>query len=462
LVPVALKLTLLSLAAVSLLRLAPIVSTERRDMPSRASAQTAAESGLNPRGRVRLAGRVLRDDRGPFLGLGATLFWSVWGYQNDRARLIQHLQLLNRHGFEFVRVLGTVAGSSWQDRAADPRMAGYDAAIAGVTDLAFEHGLRVGWTVFGDTVATPSPAARQALIGRFLAMSKGREDKILFIEVANEGWQNGFEARLGELQELGRSLNNRTDILVTLTTPPPPLQCGKTLRSLYGPGAADFLTLHFDRALDSADGRWGPVRQPLKWPDVFASCRAGLPEVAANGEPVGPQSSVASEGNPVHILTGAAVSFAAGLPIYVWHTGPGVRGGGKSDLALKRAANLGDLPRVQEMLDGFVALKRRLPPDLPAWTRVDVRAADSPLRLDPADGHKVVDVAAAQNGKVMILVLFGLRDTTTLIANLPVRIEVAHPVTGMVIDERMVQRGGRLTLPANPPALIITVQQTAD
>jgi hypothetical protein len=32
----------------------------------------------------------------------------------------------------------------------------------------------------------------------------------------------------------------------------------------------------------------------------------------------------------------------------------------------------------------------------------------------------------------------------------------------MVIDERTVQRGGRLTLPANPPALIITVQQTAD
>jgi hypothetical protein len=405
---------------------------------------------------------VLRDDRGPFLGLGATLFWSVWAYQNDRPRLIQHFQLLRDHGFEFVRVLGAVAGPSWRDRAADPRMEGYDAAIAGVTDLAFEHGLRVGWTVFGDTVATPSPAARQALIDRFLTLSKGREHKIVFIEVANEGWQNGFADRLDELQALGRWLNDRTDIPVTLTTPPLPLQCGKALASIYGPGAADFLTLHFNRALDAADGRWGPVRQPLKWPNVFASCRAGLPDVAANGEPVGPQSSVASEGDPVYILAGAAVSFAAGLPIYVWHTGPGVRGGGTSDLALKRAANLGDLPRVREMLDGFAALKRRLPGDLPGWSRLDVNAVDSPLRLEPADAQKVIDVAGAQNGQAMILVPFGLRETTTLIANLPVRVEVIHPVTGIVIVERTLLRGGRLSLPASPPAAVILAQRITE
>jgi hypothetical protein len=341
-------------------------------------------------------------------------------------------------------------------------MEGYDAAIAGVTDLAFEHGLRVGWTVFGDTVATPSPAARQALIDRFLTLSKGREHKIVFIEVANEGWQNGFADRLDELQALGRWLNDRTDIPVTLTTPPLPLECGKALASIYGPGAADFLTLHFNRALDAADGRWGPVRQPLKWPNVFASCRAGLPDVAANGEPVGPQSSVASEGDPVYILAGAAVSFAAGLPIYVWHTGPGVRGGGTSDLALKRAANLGDLPRVREMLDGFAALKRRLPGDLPGWSRLDVNAVDSPLRLEPADAQKVIDVAGAQNGQAMILVPFGLRETTTLIANLPVRVEVIHPVTGIVIVERTLLRGGRLSLPANPPAAVILAQRTTE
>ena len=80
--------------------------------------------------------------------------------RHDRPRLVQHFDLLRAHGFEFVRVLGSVAGPSWQDRAADPRAADYDTAIAGVTDLAFEYGLRVGWTVFGDTVATATPASR--------------------------------------------------------------------------------------------------------------------------------------------------------------------------------------------------------------------------------------------------------------------------------------------------------------
>ncbi|RPH64600.1 MAG: hypothetical protein EHM89_01300 [Acidobacteria bacterium] len=451
------KLTIVLLAALSLTPVATVPGIERGDVTSLAAAQSAPSPGLAPRGRVRLAGRVLQDDRGPFLGLGATLFWSVWGYQHDRPRLVQHFDLLRAHGFEFVRVLGSVAGPSWQDRAADPRAVGYDAAIAGVTDVAFEHGLRVGWTVFGDTVATATPASRQALIDRFLAMSKGREHKILFIEVANEGWQNGFNDRLEELQALGRSLNERTDIPITLTSPPPPLQCGKALTAIYGAGAADFLSLHFDRDLKSADGRWGPVRQPLKWPALFASCRAGLPDVAANGEPVGPQSSVASEGDPVYILSGMAVSFVAGLPIYVWHTGPGVRGGGKSDRALNRAASLAELPRVQEMLRGFAALKGRLPADLPGWSRVDLEAANSPLRLESSGARKLVDVAAAQNGTAMALVPFGLRDETTLIANLPVRIEVLHPVTGMVLDERALQRGGRMPLPANPAALVILV-----
>ena len=39
------------------------------------------------RGRVSLAGRVLSDDEGPLLAVGASLFWAAWAYRNDRARL---------------------------------------------------------------------------------------------------------------------------------------------------------------------------------------------------------------------------------------------------------------------------------------------------------------------------------------------------------------------------------------
>jgi hypothetical protein len=448
-----LKLAMLSLVCFSLfVTRGPLM--RRVDIVAQTAVHGSASSQFSARGPVRLVGRVLHDDRGPLLGLGASLFWSVWGYQNDRARLVQQFDLLRSHGFEFVRVLGAVAGPSWVDRAADPRVAGYDAAIAGVTDLAFEHGLRVGWTLFGDTVATPSLAARQALVDRFVAMSKGREHKILFIEVANEGWQNGFGDRLQELQELGRSLNARTDVLVTLTSPPPPLQCGKSLTSIYGPGTADFLSLHFDRNIKGADGRWGPVRQPLKWPGLFGSCRTGLPDIAANGEPIGPQSSVESESDPVYVVTGGAVTFTAGLPIYVWHTGPGVRGGGKSDRVLNRAANLADLPQVEGMLNGFAALKQHLPADLPGWSRVDHAAPGNLLRLQTDGALGPLDVAAARQGRELVIVPFGIRDAVSLHASEAARIEVLHPGTGVVIADRTLAAGERWAPPRPLPAFV--------
>jgi len=425
--------------------------------PDGVSAATSQllDVSRTPRGLVRFAGRVLHDDNGPFLGLGASLFWGVWGAQHDRMRLVQHFDLLRAHGFEFVRVLGAVAGPSWEDRAADPRAPGYDTAIAGLTDLAFDHGLRIGWTIFGNTAATPAPADRRTLIDRFLAMSKGREHKIFFFEIANEGWQTGFGDKHDELRALGRYLNERTAIPVALTSLPLPLQCGPALTSIYGPGAADFVTLHFNRDLDTADGRWGPVRQPLRWPSLFGSCLDRLPAVASNGEPIGPQSSVESEQSPLHVVTGAAVTFTAGLPIHVWHTGPGVRGGGNADRQQQRVASMMELTRVDEMLRGFAALKRYLPPDLPGWSRFDVTSSEAVLQIRTGGVRKPVEIAAARRGDEFVIVPFGIGDPLVLHTSLPVHVEVRHPVTGAQIAQQTLTGGGRMPLPPEVAALAI-------
>jgi hypothetical protein len=402
---------------------------------------------------------VLEDDHGPFLGLGASLFWGVWGYDHDRARLIQHFDALRAHGFDFVRVLGTVASPSWNDRAADPRRAGYDATIAGLTDLAFEHGLRIAWTIFGDTVAAQDASTRLALVDRFAMMTKGREQKILFTEIANEGWQNGFGPRLSELQELARRLKSQTRVLVAVTAPAPPLRCGAGVTSLYAPGVADFITLHFDRNIGSADERWGPVRQPLMWPSLFESCRDTLPGAAANWEPIGPQSSVASEETPLHLVTAAVVTYTAGLPIYVLHTGPGVRGGGRADRALRRAASLAELPRIEELLRAFATMKQYLPRDLAGWSRFDATLPDAPVQIQMRKGgRKPVDIAAARRGNRVVVVPFGIRDRLDLQVPSPLRIEVIHPVTGARLIQRTVASGGRVELPADPAALVIIGQ----
>ncbi|MDO8682818.1 MAG: hypothetical protein Q7N50_04985, partial [Armatimonadota bacterium] len=47
----------------------------------------------------------------------------------------------------------------------------------------------------------------------------GREHKVILLEVANEGWQNGFpgEPGIADMREFGQYLAERTSILVALS-----------------------------------------------------------------------------------------------------------------------------------------------------------------------------------------------------------------------------------------------------
>ncbi len=53
-------------------------------------------------------GRSLSDDRGPFLGVGASCFQALRHTKFDRARLEANLALLAEHGFNYLRVLSMV------------------------------------------------------------------------------------------------------------------------------------------------------------------------------------------------------------------------------------------------------------------------------------------------------------------------------------------------------------------
>src|SRR5262245_29542332 len=162
-------------AAVLLIGLTTIVAVDPGAYV--ASAQEATRARTGP---VRADGRALADAGGPFNALGATLFWGAWAYKFDRPRLERNLETLRTAGIHYVRVLGPVGGSSWEDRQTDPRWADYDAIIAGMTDLAYDrYGLRVQWTIFGGAPFTPGGPPREGLVDRFAKMARGREHKIL-------------------------------------------------------------------------------------------------------------------------------------------------------------------------------------------------------------------------------------------------------------------------------------------
>src|SRR5262245_52030517 len=99
-----------------------VLSGSALEQPNSAVASADQTNSSNARrGIVRLADQVFVDDNGPFLGVGATLFWAGWGYQHDRARLEQNLDFLATRGVDYIRVLGVVGPRGWPDRTVAAR-----------------------------------------------------------------------------------------------------------------------------------------------------------------------------------------------------------------------------------------------------------------------------------------------------------------------------------------------------
>ena len=403
-------------------------------------------------GRVRLQGRTLVDDQGPFNALGTSLFWAAWAWRHDRPKLERTLDWLSRHGFDYVRCLGLVGDPNgpdyWDGREIVWSWPDYRQVIEGVTDLAFDrYGLRVEWTLIGDgQVSIPDRNERYRLVDTFLALSQGREEKIIHFEIANEAWQNGFPGAGGqdELRALSRYMKDRTEILVAASAPDShePVE----IERLYRGGVADLATIHFDRDVNKADGPWRPVRQP--WEHQFLQ---DVP-VGSNNEPIGPGASVAAENDPLRLVSAALVTHVAGLPLYVFHTRAGIRG-------LPADGELWDMPGA----DAFQAMKRYLPGDLTSWSPQNGHWVGAPFlpyardgagRLEPntmwpdlgGGATGAVRVYSAVRGAEFVSVPFGIRGALLLEARRALELEVLEPISGAVRERRTLAAGERFEL----------------
>ena len=399
-------------------------------------------------GEVRVEARAVADARGPFNALGATLFWGAWGYKFDRARLERNLKALSAAGVDYVRVLGSVGGASWQDRQADPGWSDYDAIIAGMTDLAYDrYGLRVQWTIFGGAPFTPSGPSREALVDRFASLARGREHKIFAFEIGNEAYQNGFEGPegLAELRRLGKRLNDATTVLVALSSPRRNTAC-----ATYADAGADVMTLHYERGFGD-DGPVGPLTRPWSFPAAYdRQCRGQLPDVVFNNEPIGPESSVRQDDSASRIAAGYVLTFLAGNAAYVMHAGPGIRGGGAADVEskLQRHANFDELPSFKAIAAALSAAKRYLPPGLANWTRHGPGAKTAPFR-----GYDRLYAATSKSRFVAVAV--GLTKPVTVQAHVSAAIEIRDPATGRIVRKLKVASGDTFELSGHEELVLI-------
>lgn len=399
-------------------------------------------------GQVRAEGRAVADAAGPFNALGATMFWGAWAYKSDRPRLDRNLKVLSAAGIDYVRVLGSVGGASWQDRQTDPRWPDYDAIIAGMTDLAYDtYGVRVQWTLFGGAPFTSTAADRDALVDRFAAMAKGREHKMFAFEIANEAWQNGFDGPEGldELRRLGKRLNDATTVLVALSSPRTGAAC-----ATYAGAGADAMTLHYQRSFGS-EGPLRPLLRPWSLPAGYdRACRGQLPAVVFNNEPIGPESSVQRDDSASRIAAGYVMTFLAGNASYVLHSGPGIRGGGAADVSskLRRHAHFDELPSFKPIVVALNAAKTYLPPGLANWKRVSAKAAAAPIQ-----GYD--RVYTATSGGRFVALAVGIKQPVTVRARAAATIDIRELSTGTIIKSMTVAPGESIELGGYEELVII-------
>jgi hypothetical protein len=404
-----------------------------------AHAQAPASAGGGP---VALEGRAFTDRGGPFLPLGASLFWALWGEQHDPQRLDRNLAWLAAQGVDYVRVLGMVGAESWSDRRIDPRDPDYWPAVERLFVRLSRHRLRAQVTIFADAqVVMPRRAERQAFVDAWAVRAEAHRAHLMLLEVANEHRQNGLED-IDELRALGQRLARRTRVLVALSAASPATAC-----RAYADAGVDLATVHYPRG-SSDDEPWDPVGRPWSWPGAYdPGCRGRLP-AAVNNEPIGPQSSVAADEDPRRLVMAFVTTFVAGNSAYVLHAGPGIRGGGAADLAAGRSTDWMDIPTLTATLAGMRAAREHLPPDLANWRRRDVGDSAHPfIGFDQAvRGGAVNAVYAATLRNRFVVAVLGARREVVVRARTRLVVTIRDPISDARVEPVPLRAGERLTL----------------
>lgn len=417
-------------------------------------AVSGAQSPSFRRGGVQLTGHAFADTGGPYLAVGASLFWGGWGCLHDRDRFERNLKFLAGK-VDYIRVLAIVGPNGWRDRTAPAR--DLEATVACVSTRAAENGLRTEWTIFGSIDTAPGRADRIAVVRRFANAIRAHADNVQLVEVANEAWQNGFPGATGrgEARDLARLLRELTPIRAIAITAPPPGSERVEAKRWYEGSAATLMTVHPDRSQRGAGGKWGPVKEVWN-----AHLSLPLPWIA--NEPIGPQSSVAEDDDPRRLTMMAGMTWLSGGAAFTLHTGAGVRGGGAEDRIRGRVANVWEVPHIDQTLAGINALRAILPEDLANFRPHDpaIDSAEYPFEPAPvaeriADGRLLAAYAtASSDGRFVVMPLVATAPVP-LTARSPTRLTLFDPLTGAPVDRRSLAAGETFVLPPRDASVIV-------
>lgn len=358
--------------------------------------------GSGRRGVVRLEGRAFADDAGPWLALGASEFPLLWLVRHEPDRAAARLRWYRACGVDYLRIFAEVGGPSWADRTIAPDDLGWESDVHGALELAAHHGLRLAWTIFAGPPTVRASSWYQRTTTRLCALLAGSLPTVQMVEIRNEG-EGPDDATMRACAAIVRA--QLPGVPVALCGTPE-----SDLSRFYAGSGATLATVHYDRQY--AERGWRPVRQPWGYCEL-----QDMPIAHVSNEPIGVDSSVAAEADPVKLCAAALTSWVSGEAGYVLHHGAGIRAGGAADLARGRQADPWDEPALEQALRLIAGARECLPADLVTWERHGHAWPSHPLDIhsDVGDaceapgGTGCNRCYAATSGDRAVVVVAGIR-----------------------------------------------------
>lgn len=428
-------------------------------------SQPTARTGI-----VRSNYKVVLDDGGEFHPLGLTWFPGLYMLKYERPRLMAHLKWFATKRFDYLRSL---AECDWVGRDWGPYWPDYDVLLQEYTDLVYDHGMRVEWTIVGGRQYDQNGVRRfvpATLAKRVSDALRDRAHKVMHYECANE-WARLDKVSMEDLVKMGTVLSMSSPNLASLSCPQGEREHQATHEQLISEdkveefsGYSDMIsatkqagckafTLHPRRS--SHDSGWSHVRQGYDFKD--------FPGPTWNNEPEGPQSSVVSMTNTLQLTCTRLLGIMCGGAGYVLHVGQGVTG--TASPAYGRPENMWEVVSIDEIMAAVRGCDDLMPQGVENWRVVNNGRSDHPLQLDPVTGFWESGIhdrapavnknyaALAPNGVDFVVMLIGCKSAGTVgpvPGGKPRRlcyVRVIHPVTKEVITEQHLTTGEMLQVP---------------
>jgi hypothetical protein len=394
----------------------------------------------------------MKDDRGPWLVVGASLFAAANRYKFDRAALERNCRWLAEHGVDYIRALACVGAQPyWEGREVDPKWGDYAAVIDGTTEVAYANGIRVLWTCFGDAqIMAPSYGEKERVCDIVADTTVRRRAAVIGIEIANEWWQNGFSGSEGikQMRALAERIRSKVDVPIAISCPVGDGEAAEqaNAKAMYEGSVATFSTNHYDRAMGE-DG-WRPARQP--WQQLSYG---GVPEGALNNEPIGigtPGGNNPTDADPHRQVSQAIVSWIATHWGYCLHD---------RTAGVRCDKDWSDVSNIDAITAGLLAARNALPSDLPNWAPQNDHWAGHPFEkvskwVDGASEGVTRAYAAVDGGRSICLPM-GIKGGVTMQAKAAMDVDVIDILTGASLKAGALKAGQTIRLTDDPPVYLV-------